>query len=117
MGYQAPVAGAERRRFPRFYINLRSRLIGPAGAVAVWTVDLSGNGARIGLGMVEASAFDGPGWSLDLPRLGCFPVIRRWHRGNAFGVSLDIPLPEQEHLSGLLQQRFSKLVAADTVCL
>jgi hypothetical protein len=86
----------------RHYINRRSRLHRGAQALTVWTVDMSGGGARVGLDAMSEAAFSGAGWCLTVPGLGSWPVTRRWQRGACFGLDLDLAAAERAALAARL---------------
>jgi hypothetical protein len=115
MGFEATSFDADRDRYPRYYVNRRSRMFGPSGEVAVWTVDISGNGARVGLGMLDSSDFEGPGWSLDIPDIGRFPVHLQWHRGDTFGLGFALSQAEQDDLALTLRYQYRKQVMPGTI--
>jgi hypothetical protein len=76
--------------------------------LVVWTVDLSGNGARVGLDVAATAGFTGDGWSLSVPELGQFPVTRLWHRGSTYGLGFDISEEERTRLAAALATRFPR---------
>ena len=104
MSYVSIRMEADPRQFPRYYVNLRSRLSGPAEEeLTVWTVDLAGGGARIGLDAPSASAIEGPGWVLAIPGIGTFPVEARWRRGTTIGTEFMIADRDKDDLARRLK--------------
>ena len=97
---------ADPRRHLRHYVNLRSRLTRGDTDLVVWTIDLSGGGARIGLDVAAEGAFEGDGWDLSVPGVGRFPVQMCWKRGSTYGLDFDISVPDREVLAGDLAQMF-----------
>lgn len=90
MSYVTTRIDADPREHLRHYINLRSRLHRDGDALTVWTVDMSGGGARVGLDAVTEAGFVGDGWTLTVPGLGSWPVTRRWQRGATFGLAFTL---------------------------
>jgi hypothetical protein len=110
MSYEFMRMEADPRRFPRYYVNRRARLTGPSGEIDAWVVDVGGSGARIDLDVMASPTFDGPGWHLDLPGVGSWPVVRIWSRGSSIGVLFDLGADQQARLAQELGRRYAKTV-------
>jgi hypothetical protein len=87
----------------RHFINLPSVVSAPEGnTVRVWAVEVSGSGARLAFEERMDHAFDGSGWSVEIPRIGTFEAVKKWRRGTTVGVNFTLPLDEQDHLAARL---------------
>jgi len=100
MSYIPTRLDADPCRHLRHFINLESELSDPRGnRTRVWAVEISGSGARIALGSRMDGAFDGPGWIVEIPRIGSFEAVKKWRRGTTFGVNFILPVVEQDRLA------------------
>jgi hypothetical protein len=95
----------EDRPRVRRYLNRASRLVRGSREIAVWTVDISGDGARVALDTLAEVGFDGPGWELHVPALGTFPVVPVWQRGATFGLAFEMPGPARDRLDADLRRQ------------
>lgn len=106
MNFVTARIGSDPLEHRRHYVNQRSHLSLGERNLAVWTVDLSGSGARIALGGSGHEGFEGEGWHLTVPGIGRFPVRRRWRRGSTCGLEFELSADERRHLAEDLGRRF-----------